>query len=259
MNRKCTLLVLILVLGLASCGDKNNDSVDSDEKVVLKIAAAANMQIAMDSIASVFLVHSGIECSVTTNSSGMLTAQIQNGAPYDVFVSANMRYPNELVKTGFGDSVQIYALGKLALIYKKGKSYNSAEEVLMDPANKRIALADKKTAPYGIAAKQYLKKSGIRSKIEEKIVIGESVGQVNQYIQTGAVDVAFTSYSFVRKFSKEHQFMEIDKKYYTEIKQGAILLKSGKENHPKEAEQFFDFLFSDDCQKILEYFGYTVI
>lgn len=248
-------LVLVSMLIVGSCGESSKDG---NEPVVLKIATAANMQLAMDSISSVFFDLHGIECDVTSNSSGMLTAQIQNGAPYDLFVSANMRYPNELIKTGFGDTVQVYAYGKLALIYPKGKKYNSPEELLLDPAIRRIGLADKKTAPYGIAAKAFLRKSGLMANVSDRIVVGESVGQVNQYIKIKAVDAAFTSYSYVRKFEKGYQFLEIDNKYYDRIDQGALILKSGKKNHPEEAQEFFEFLFSDECREILEYFGYTV-
>ena len=247
--------LLLLLLGLSACG--NGDSLGEDSPVVLKIATAANMQLAMDSITSIFYDVHGIKCEVTSNSSGMLTALIQSGAPFDLLVSANMRYPNELIKSGFGDSVQVYAYGKLALIYPKGKHYASPEELLLSSSTKRIGLADKKTAPYGIAAKSYLKKSGLADKLSDKIVVGESVGQVNQYIKTKAVDAAFTSCSYVRKFQREYQIMEIDQKYYGQIKQGAVILKSGKENHPGESKKFFDFLFSEECQEILKYFGYT--
>ncbi len=252
MNR---IIIFILFTVLFSCGNPDSERKDV---VILKIATAANMQLAMDSITSVFTEIHEIKCDVTSNSSGMLTAQIQNGAPFDLFVSANMRYPNELIKSGFGDSVSVYAYGRLALIYSKGKKYNSPNELLIDSKIKRIGVPDSKTAPYGIAAESFLKKSGIRSKIEEKIIIGESVGQVNQYIKTNAVDAAFTSYSFVNKFQKGHQVMEIDSKFYPEIKQGALILKSGKKNHPEESKTFLDFLSSDECREILVHFGYTI-
>ncbi|MFT5860655.1 MAG: molybdate transport system substrate-binding protein [Flavobacteriaceae bacterium] len=249
-------LLLLSLLGLLACG--SGGDLAEDNPVVLKIATAANMQLAMDSITSVFYDVHGIKCEVTSNSSGMLTAQIQSGAPFDLFFSGNMRYPNELIKTGFGESVQVYAYGKLALIYPKGKHYKSPEELLLSASTKRIGLADKKTAPYGIAAKSYLKKSGLADKLSDKIVVGESVGQVNQYIKTKAVDAAFTSYSYVKKFEDDFHFMDIDQKYYPEIEQGALILKSGRKHHPEEAKEFFEFLFSEKCQEILKYFGYTV-
>lgn len=252
-----SIVTYLVVLGLLmySCGTKD---IESSDTITLKIATAANMQVAMDSITGVFTETQGITCSVTSNSSGMLTAQIQNGAPYDLFVSANMRYPNELVKSGFGDSVSVYAFGKLVLIYANGKKYGSPEDLLMDSKIRRIGVPDDKTAPYGIAAESYLKKSGIRSKIAQKIVVGESVGQVNQYIKTKAVDAAFTSYSFVHKFEEDYQVMELDQELYSEIEQGALILKSGKKNHPIESKAFFDFLSSDKCQDILTHFGYTI-
>ncbi len=233
-----------------SCNDTQNKQ--------LTIATAANMQFAMDSIVEMFEAKHGIQCKVIASSSGVLTTQIQNGAPYDVFVSANMRYPNELIKNGYGEEAETYAYGRLAVIYSKGKKYSTIEELLLDPAVKRIAIADERTAPYGIAAREFLRKSGLEEKIKDKLIIGESVGQVNQYIQTNSVDAAFTSYSFVQKFMGEHQTLEVNQGSFSKIEQGVIALKEGMKSNPKETKLFLKFLNSEDCRGILTYFGYYV-
>jgi molybdate transport system substrate-binding protein len=233
-----------------SCSGKENRP--------LTIATAANMQFTMDSIITVFQSKHNIECKVVASSSGVLTTQIQNGAPYDVFVSANMRYPNELIKIGYGDTVETYAFGRLAVIYSKGKKYTSIEDLLLDPSVKRIAIADERVAPYGIAAREYLRKSGLEAKIADKLILGESVGQVNQYIKTNSVDAAFTSYSFVHKFKKKHQVLEVDQDMFSKINQGVIALNKGLKTNPKETKLFLEFLKSDDCKSILTHFGYYV-
>lgn len=243
-------LGVFLLLVMFSC--------NNTQEKQLTIATAANMKPAMDSIVEMFEAKHGIECKVVASSSGVLTTQIQNGAPYDVFVSANMRYPNELIKNGHGEEVETYASGRLAVIYSKGKKYTTIEELLLDPAVKRIAIADEGTAPYGIAAREYLRKIGLESQIKDKLIIGESVGQVNQYIQTNSVDAAFTSYSFVQKFKDKHQVLEVDQGNFSKIEQGAIALKNGLKSNPKETKLFLEFLSSEDCRGVLTHFGYYI-
>lgn len=249
-------LYLFFCALLIATACKTGNSGSNDESI--KIATAANMQFAMDSIGKMFENKYNIKCEVSSNSSGMLTAQIENGAPYDVFVSANMRYPNKLVKSGFGSSPEIYAYGRLAFVYSGNETFNTIEEAMESDAIRRIAVAEKKTAPYGMAAMEYLKATNGINIHKSKIVYGESVGQVNQYLETHAVDAAFTSYSFVRKFSDKYNFLEVDQSYFKRISQGVVLLKSGKENNPKASKLFIEFLKSDDCQAVLTHFGYLV-
>lgn len=246
--KSISYLGVIFLLMMLSCKDKQQKQ--------LTIATAANMQFAMDSIVERFQEKHDIACTVVANSSGMLTAQIQNGAPYDVFVSANMRYPNELIKNGYAEKAKTYAFGRLAVIYTKKKTYETIEELLLDPAVKRIGIADERTAPYGIAAREYLRKSGLEAKISDKLITGESVGQVNHYIQTNSVDAAFTSYSFVRKFKGNHQMLEVDQEHFSKINQGVVALKKGLKSNPIETKLFLEFLNSEDCRKILTHFGY---
>ena len=254
MIRNITVIALVVGLLSVSCTSTETGAEDK----VLKIAIAANMQYPMDSITTVFTELTGITCEVTSNSSGMLTAQIQNGAPFDLFLSANMSYPEELIKSGFGDCISIYAYGKLALVYPIGTKYTSVEDLLLDSDIRRIAIPDERTAPYGIAAESFLRKIGIREKLTGKVVIGESVAQVNQYIETNAVNAAFTSYSYVHKFEQKHEVIQLDPTMYPEIEQGALILKSGKKNHPDESMTFIEFLSSEECRRILVHFGYNI-
>jgi len=250
--------LLLFIGGLFFFAACTGEKSASEEQKSIQIAVAANMQFAMDSIAILFENEHGTGCEVSANSSGMLTAQIEKGAPFDVFVSANMRYPKKLVESGFGELPEVYAYGRLAVVYKKGKTYNSVEEVLASDKVKRIAIADAKTAPYGMAAKEYLKNSELFEEYKDKIVYGESIGQVNQYLTTGAVDAAFTSYSFIAKFGDKYNFLEADSDYFSTIEQGVLILKNGKEKHPEESRKFVEFLKSDACKDVLTHFGYRI-
>lgn len=243
---------------MVACSGRDSATDKPEEKEPLHIATAANMQFAMDSVAKVFEAEYGYPCQVTANSSGMLTAQIENGAPFDVFVSANMKYPNELKKKGLGEKPEIYAFGKLVLVYPKNKPFSGVEEVLSDPGIRRIAIANKETAPYGMAATEFLQVTGLYTKYEKKLVTGESIGQVNQYLVSGSVEAAFTSSSFLTEYGNQFRFLEIDQKYFKEISQGMQILKYGRKNNPQGAEQLLEFLTSEKGKAILTHFGYRV-
>ena len=120
------ILTGILLL-FSACTGSDEDVIE--EKKAIQIAVAANMLFAMDSIAVLFENEHGINCSVSANSSGMLTAQIEQGAPFDVFVSANMRFPRKLVKSGFGEGLEVYAYGQLALVTSFGEA---TRDLLLD-------------------------------------------------------------------------------------------------------------------------------
>lgn len=245
-------IFIVLLLVFTGCSEPK------DDHSTIRIATAANMQFAMDSISVLFEKESGIKCEIASNSSGMLTAQIEKGAPFDVFVSANMVYPNKLVESGFADSPSVYAYGRLALLSNKDNNFKTITEVLSSESVKRIAIADPNTAPYGMATVEYLEHKKLFEKYKDKIIYGESIGQVNQYLTTGAVDAAFTSYSFVTKFGEEYGIIEVDSDNFSDIKQGVVILKHGKKHKPDESEKFVEFLKSETCQDVLKHFGYRI-
>ncbi len=222
----------------------------------LNIATAANMQFAMTEIVQSFTKHTGIKCNIITGSSGKLTAQIKEGAPYDVFVSANTKYPEDLYKDGFTTSKpKIYGYGGLVLW--STTSEKPSFSILMNDAIEHIAIANPKTAPYGEAAVSVLKKMGVYEKIEHKLVYGESISQTNQFILSRAADIGFTAKSVVLspKIKGEGDWISIDDNY-TPIAQGIVLLKNSEKK--QQSEQFYTFIFSDQAKNILKKFGYLV-
>lgn len=243
------------LLIFAACGSSGTDGSTNNDKS-LNVACAANMQFAMDSIAVLFEAEHGIKCEITSGSSGMLTSQIENGAPYDVFVSANMNYPETIYSNGHGEKPIIYATGRLIFVTAKDKSYQSLEEALEDEKLERIGIADHQIAPYGMAANQFLNESGRQESMQGRLVIGESIGQINSYITTGAVDGAFTSYSFKVKNEENYTYFEVDPALFDPINQGAMVLNHGLENSPEESELLVNFFSTDKCKDVLKYFGY---
>jgi len=169
--------ITVMILFLFSCGESDNTAKS------LNIAVAANMQFAMDSIAKVYEAKQGVKLNLSHSSSGMLTSQIIEGAPFDAFVSANLSYPKKLEEEGFATSIETYAFGRLVLVYSVAGDFKDVEAVLLSADIKRIGVANKVTAPYGIASLEYLTHID-KTRFKDKIVFGESIGQVNQYLKT---------------------------------------------------------------------------
>ncbi len=248
------------VLFLPACNsveNKNKKQNSGDGK--LTIAVAANMQFAMQEISRAFTNKTGIRCDLIISSSGKLTAQIKESAPYDLFVSADMKYPSELFTTGFAmNQPKIYAYGKLVM-WSMIDSIKPSVDILKNPEINHIAMADPKTAPYGEAAIEALKHYGIFENVKDKLVFGESISQTNQFIISKSAEIGFTAKSVVLSpaMKGKGHWADVDEASYPAIAQGVVLLKR-KNLQKNNAEKFYYFLFSDDAKKILGNFGYSV-
>jgi molybdate transport system substrate-binding protein len=226
----------------------------------LNIATAANMQFAMHDLIKSFSEETGIACEIIISSSGKLTAQIREGAPFDVFVSADMKYPYELFKNGFTTTEpKVYAYGKL-VIWTMNKQLSPSFKSFTKKQVKHIALANPKTAPYGLSALEALKKKEIYDRVKNKLVFGENIAQTNQFITTYVAQIGFTSKSVVlsSKMKNKGIWEEVDPELYSPIAQGIVILKN-RNDQIENAQKFNDFLFSDKGKEILNKFGYSVI
>lgn len=246
-----SIITLTLILGTACT--------NSNKKPRLLIATAANMQFAMEELILEFALKYDIDCELVLSSSGKLTAQIKEGAPYDVFVSANMKYPNDLEKAGRNlTPPKVYAYGKLVL-WTLNHNLIPSLETLSDTEIEHIALANPKTAPYGKAAIETLTYYKLNQPLTPKLVYGESISQTNQFIHSGAVEIGFTAKSVVLSKSMKNQgkWVEIDDLAYNPIEQGIVVLKQPEKDH-SAAMKFYNFMFSEEAQVILTQFGYTI-
>lgn len=244
-----TFLVLFFVVG---CTHKNSES--------LKIATAANMQYAMKELTTTFSKQTGINCDIIVSSSGKLTAQIKEGAPYDIFASADMKFPNVLFKTGYTyNKPKVYAFGKL-IMWTFDDDIQPNLNQLQNTSIKHIAVANPKTAPYGTAAHELLKKEFLFDKIKHKFVYGESVAQTNQFITTMAAEVGFTAKSvvFSPQMKGKGNWIDLDDKNYTPISQGIVILKNDSSNI-ENAKEFYNFIFSVEGKEILMKYGYSIV
>lgn len=232
----------------------------TQQKKSLTIATAANVQFAMEELIQVFSEETGINSEIILGSSGKLTAQIKAGAPYDLFVSADMKFPEDLYQNGFAQNKpQIYAYGKLVLWTLK-KDFTLSVDSLKSPQIKHIALANPKTAPYGTAAVECMEYFKVFGDVSSKLVYGESIAQTNQFILSASAEAGFTAKSVLLspKMNNQGQWLEIDQKSYTPIAQGAVVLKNKDRAKIQQAEKFYAFLFSEKAKKILLKYGYEI-
>ena len=212
------------------------------------MAAASDLATAQAALAEGFQKQNGASVRFSTGASGVLAKQVENGAPFDVFLSANEKFILDLVASKKIDpaSVRVYALGRLALWSKDGKIRDLKE--LTNLSVKRIAIANPKLAPYGAAAKELLEREGYWKTVEPKIVFGENVSQTLQYAESGNVDAAITSWTLV--LAKGGVLLPQD---YAPIRQAGGVVTGTKQ--PELARKFLDFLLSAPGQQILNNHG----
>jgi molybdate transport system substrate-binding protein len=223
----------------------------------LRVAAAANLQSVITVLQKDFKQKTGVDIEPIVGSSGKLVAQIKNGAPFDVFLSADMSFPDALYKEGLSEKAPaVYALGSLVICSTRDIGFERWERILLTPKVKKIAIANPSVAPYGLAAQALLKQKGILDNVKSKMVYGESIAQVNTYITTGVVDIAFTTRALVNDPANKTKlyWKVIDPKSYAPILQGIVILKKGANN--PDAEKFYRYILSADAKRIFEEYGY---
>ena len=234
----------------------------AEAKPKIIVAVAANVQYAMNDIKSAFEKSTGIELEIILGSSGQITAQIEQGAPYDVFISADTKYPDYLFDHGFTNGKpKVYAQGSLVVwTMRKDLDLKKGLQEILNANIKNIAIANPKTAPYGRAAMQVLQNLGMENKVENKLVYGENISSVNQFIVSKAADIGFSAKSVVLSPAMMHKgkWIDVDSKLYDPIMQSCVMLKEGIKTHPNETMAFFRFMFSDQVKDIFKKYGYKI-
>ncbi len=225
----------------------------------VKVALAANVSYAFDELVQVFTKkYPHVKITPIISGSGSLNAQIKNGAPYDIFMSANMKYPQDLhvaKMTAFRPIV--YAKGKLAFVSKKIQNLQDIK-ILLGKDVKSIAVANPTLAPYGQATIEALKNFGIYKDVKGKIIYGQSIAQTLTYaLKVTSVGFVASSALYSPKLKGVKLFYkQVDEKFYTPIKQGIILLKRASKN--SDAKAFYDFILSKRAKEIFKKYGYSI-
>lgn len=227
----------------------------------ITVAAAANLKYAITDIAESFSKESGIDVKIITGASGKLTQQIISGAPYDAFLSADVEYPMKLAKGGYTTTpVQIYAYGTLVLWSNTGADVGRGVSIVTDPGVKKIAVANPKTAPYGIEAMNTMKYHKVADGAASKIITAESISQVGAYVTTKAVDVGFMAKSIVLSPEMKNvgKWVEVDPKSYNTIDQAMVGIKNASPENQTAAKKFLRYMYSPKAQEILKASGYGI-
>jgi len=226
----------------------------------ITVAAAADLNFVLSEIAAAFERTAGIGVQPVFGSSGNFYAQIRNGAPFDVFLSANLDYPERLAREGFGvpDSLLRYARGTLVLWVPNRLGLDPAQglQLLLRPEVHKVAMANPAHAPYGQAAEAALRSSGLYDAVKPKLILGENISQTAQFVQSGNAEAGLLSLSLVRGQPMESQgrYWTVPDSLYPPLDQGAVLLKSAA--HQAAGRKFLEFLASAQGREILARHGF---
>jgi molybdate transport system substrate-binding protein len=227
----------------------------------LRVAAAADLQFAMKDLAGRFEEKTGTKVEATYGSSGNFQAQIENGAPFDVFFSADKMYPQQLISAGAadGETLSIYALGHLVIWAPAGTNLHVTEkgfEALKDARVQKIAIANPEHAPYGRAAVAALQKAGLYDQVKSKLVYGENISQAAQFAQSGSAQIGLIarSLTFAESMKGGEQW-EIPAELYPALEQAAVVIHSS--TNKTAARAFLEFVKSEEGRKILMKYGLT--
>jgi molybdate transport system substrate-binding protein len=228
----------------------------------LRIAAAADLQTAMPDLALAFKREHGVTVSASFGSSGNFFAQIRNGAPFDVFLSADVEYPRRLIADRQADPASLveYATGRIVLWARKedGVDLGKGLDVLRDPRVRKVAIANPDHAPYGRAAISALKTAGLHDAVQSKLVLGENISQTAQLVESGNADVGIIALSLALgpTLSARGTYIEISSASHPPISQAAIVIS--KSRRMEAARAFVRFLTGRSARQILQRFGFAV-
>ena len=255
-------LLAVLALTAASASAQIGNPQSAVGNAQLSVAAAANLVYALDALNAEFKRSApDITLTSTIGASGNLVAQIKNGAPFDVFLSADLDYPQALIKDGQADAKTLttFAIGRLVLwTTKPGLEVADLAATVRHPAVQKLAIANPTTAPYGRAALQALDRLGLTAVAQPKIVTGENITQTAQFVETGHADAGFVALSLVLspKLKDKGRWTEVPAGLHATLEQGVVVTNRGATN--PAAARYLAFLKSDSARKIFERYGYAL-
>src|ERR1700693_4633207 len=226
------------------------------------VAAASDLTYAMEEIAANFEKATGCVIRLSYGSSGNFLTQIENGAPFDVFFSADIAYPKRLETEGLAapGSTYLYAIGKIVLWTRKDSRVDVGKglSALRDPAVQKIAIAKPAHAPYGRAAEEALRKSGVYDAVKDRLVLGENISQTAEFVESGNADAGIIALSLVLSptMKDKGRAWNIPENLYTPIQQGVVAVRAAA--NPKGSRQFLDYIKMPATAALLERYGFTL-
>lgn len=248
------LVALFVVAGLSTA--------PSGQAGELTVAAASDLNFAFKELVPAFEQQTGEHVKLTLGSSGNFFSQIQNGAPFDLYFSADIGYPKKLEEAGLTvpGSLYQYAVGRIVLWTGKESRIDLTQgfEALREPTVKKIAIANPKHAPYGraaVAAMEYFK---VYDQVKDKLILGENISQAAQFIESGACDIGVIALSLAIApvMKSKGAYWEVPAEAHPALEQGAVILKQSK--NQEAARQFLEFIKGPQGQEIMKRYGFTL-
>ncbi len=245
---------LLLVVAFCCCAE-----LASAQEIV--VAAAADLASVFPQVAERFQKETGKKVRLNFGSSGQFLLQIENGAPFDVFFSADLQYPQRLEAEGLTQpgSIYKYAVGKLVLYVPNGSAVDPSRglRALLSTQVKKIAIANPQHAPYGRAAVEALKKEGLYDALQSKLVMGENISQAAQFVQSGSAEAGIVALSLALSpaMKSAGRFAELPASSYTPLEQAAVILKSSRDK--ATAALFLDYIRKPEIASLLSQYGFT--
>jgi molybdate transport system substrate-binding protein len=251
---------------LAACVVLSTISGSAQEKKgspELVVAAAADLSAALQEIGDNYEKKTGVKPKLSFGASGALTQQIQNGAPFDLFFSADMDYPRQLIAAGDADGASLYqyAVGRLVLWVPSDSPLDVEHlgmKVLLDPSVKKIAIGNPQHAPYGRAAVAALRHAQLYDQVADRLVLGENISQAAQFVESGNAQVGFVAlaHAAAPAMRGKGRYWEVPVDYYPPLAQGAVVLSHSE--HKKEAAEFLAYVKTKDAGELFRKYGFTL-
>lgn len=253
MRRLLTLMLLAAAVFAPSpgCGGRDEGGERGEEIIV---AAAASLTNAFDDLGRRFAEKNGIRVTFSYGATGDLARQVESGAPFDAFASADAAHTDGLVAKGhlLGETRAVFARGRLVLWWTEGKGPFALPEEVADRRVGLVAIAKPDVAPYGRAAVEALRSLGVWDEVEPKVVYAQNVAQAKQFAATGNADAAFLPRGLIKE--GEGAFVEVEPSAHAPIEHTAAVVKGAK--GADAARRFIEFLLSEEGQAVLEKYGY---
>ncbi len=253
MSQRLALLVLTLGIIWSACPAFAGE---------ILVAAAADLNFAFKELIGEFEQQTGNHVKLTLGSSGNFFSQIQNGAPFDLYFSADIGYPRKLEEAGLTmpGSIYPYAIGRIVLWTGNGSHLDLSKglEILREPTIKKIAIANPKHAPYGRAAVAAMEHFKVYDQVKDKLILGENISQAAQFIESGACDIGIIALSLALAPTMETRgtYWEIPAEAHPALEQAAVILKSSKQQ--ESAKQFLTFVKGVQGRAIMTRYGFVV-
>ena len=227
----------------------------------IAVAAAADLKFAMTDVAAQFEKQTGHKVNVTYGSSGNFFSQLQNGAPFDLFFSADIDYARKLDAAGLAEpgTLYLYAIGRIVIWTPSDSKVDVATQgwkVLLDDSVQKVSIANPEHAPYGRAAVAAMQKAGIYDQVKPKLVYGDNISQAAQFVQSGSAQAGIVALSLaISTGMKDGKRWDIPEDMHPPIEQAAILMKNAK--NKEAARAFLDFVKTDEGRATLTKYGFT--